>query len=174
MLVAVSLAACAGGPVAGERGKDTTAARPDKVSSTSDPETYIVERKSANGEEVFFIKQKPDVLPPTAQDRGEVVLDEKGCIRMKAPGQESDSLLVWPSDFEMSTEGGEIRILDGKGWVKARVGDEIRTGGGGISFLEANFDSARELGQHFGVPRECRRGGTYWVVGEWKVTRSRP
>lgn len=179
LLVVGSLVATAcGGVSASDRGEDAAAVRSEKTSSapdrttraSSDPESYVVERKSVRGEEVFFIKQRPGDLPASAAGGGELAVDKKGCLRMHNPGEGLGFLLVWPADFEMSTEGGEIRILNGKGLVMARVGDVIRIGGGGISAPEAGFENAEQLGRHFNVPKPCRRGA-YWVIGEWGSTR---
>ena len=161
LLLAFSLtiAACGAGPVAGERGKDTTVARPDKVSTASDPTSYVVKRRSVNGREVFLIKQQPGSLPAGITDGGRLIMDDKGCLRIKDKGDEGPGyLLVWPPHYSLSAEGGEIRILDGKGRVKARVGDEIKVSGAGL-------ESDKQLNQERDVPEECRRG-VHWIVGE--------
>lgn len=178
LLVVSSLTgvACGAGSVATGQGDDAvitpSTATAGRTSQTStDSEAYIVERKSVEDREVFFIKQRPGGLPASAAGGGELVIDENGCPRMRNAGDGPDYLLVWPANFEMSAEGGEVKLLGGEGKVMARVGDEIRIGGAGISASEASFESEEEMGRHFGVPEACRRGA-YWVVGEWVGTSS--
>ena len=134
---------------------------------SDDIRSYVFERRSVNGRELFFIKQKPGLLPLTALGGGKLVADGKGCFRLKTPGEKLGYLLIWPPSFRLDTDGGKARILNGKGRVVARPGDNLRIGGGGISGLSAGMTSNEALGRERNVPKECRRG-SHWIVGQWQ------
>lgn len=119
------------------------------VPATESKETFIVERESVNGREVIFIKQEPGGLPAGVSTIGELVVDGRGCLRVRTSEEAPDWLLWWPSEYTMSTEGGEVRILDGKGRIAARVGDVIE-----VSGAAASLDATEECGR-----------GPYWAVG---------
>jgi hypothetical protein len=66
---------------------------------------------------------------------------------------------MWPSDYELDTEGDNLQILDGEGKVVAQVGERVSMGGGEVGVQKDLVDArtAREL-------RERCPGGGYWVV----------
>ena len=134
------------------------------------PQSYVFKRSSVDGRELFFIKQKSDLLPMTAAGRGKLVVDRKGCFRMRTPGEKLGLLLIWPSRFQLETGGGSIRILNGRGQVVAKPGDNLRIGGGEVDAPSSGLTSNEALGRESNVPKECRRG-TYWVVGAWESPR---
>lgn len=121
--------------------------------------------------EVFFPKLKPsDGLPPSARISGELVLDEEGCLRIDEGGAAPATLPLWPSYFELSAEGDDIHVLDGRGDLVARVGGEIVTGGGEIQQGETTpretFQALRgAVGQNTARQLRERCPGPYWLVG---------
>lgn len=152
MLLIVSLIATACGAGSATKGSTTQDINTDPA--TEPEESYRVERESVRGQEVIFIKQRPEPpgsLSASAMGGGELVVDEEGCFRMISPGNEPGDMLIWPSDLEFSTDGSEVSILDDQGLVVARVGDKILVGGA-------------STGDERSVPEECRRG-PYWEVG---------
>ena len=170
LLLCVALSvACAGNPVAGDSkvSKTGLAARPDNASWASgftgadsgDAQAYVFQRRSVKGRELFFIKQKPGLLPMTALGGGKLVVDGRGCFRMRSPGQKLGLLLIWPAHFRLETGEGKVRILNGKGRVVAKPGDELRVGGGVTS--DVAFDWERN------VPKKCRRGA-HWPTIQWQ------
>lgn len=120
--------------------------------------------------EVFFPKLQPsDGLPPSARIRGELVLDEEGCLRIDGGADTPDTLPLWPSYFELSAEGDEIHILDGEGDFVARVGGRIVTGGGRIhqgGTQQEVFENLQRLvGETTARQLRERCPGPYWLVG---------
>ena len=95
-----------------------------------------------------------------AQIEGELVI-EHGCIRVeKIDGV--DLLLIWPPGFELSVDGGDVRISDDTG-TSLSVGEEVRIGGGGAPLALVQVLVEQPL------PNDCP--GPYWVVGEIPVPR---
>ncbi len=78
---------------------------------------------------------------------------------MKLSAEDPGYVPIWPSQYMLDTEGGEVQILAQKGRVVAQVGEEVAMGGGVVGLQEDLVDAhtAREL-------RERCRGGGYWVV----------
>lgn len=120
----------------------------------------------------FFPTQKRTEGPrltPEALAVGELVADDGGCLRFGS-GPYAGSLPIWPPGYALRAEGGDVRVVDGRGQVVARVGDEVRAGRGedpgssleGVGYLDER--SQREL------PRRCP--GPYFLVGQ--VLSSRP
>lgn len=98
------------------------------------------------------------------------MLDEEGCIRIDGGADTPDTLLLWPSYFKLSAEGGELRILDGDGDFVARVGGRIDTGGGEMQHGETTpretFQALRRgLGEDMARELRERCPGPYWLVG---------
>lgn len=91
-----------------------------------------------------------------ALTRGELVV-EKGCLRLRHEDG-SSRLPVWPPGWELSTEGREVRVLDGTGRVVAQVGDKVQMGGGEVP-------ARAEIRRKLSVPEGCP--GPIWIVGEW-------
>ena len=182
LLLCVALSvACAGNPAAEDSGKVSKtrlAARPDNASRASgftgadsgDAQAYVFQRRSVKGRELFFIKQKPGLLPMTALGGGKLVVDGRGCFRMRSPGQKLGLLLIWPAHFRLETGGGKVRILNGKGRVVAKPGDELRVGGGMMSGLGSGMTSDVAFDRERNVPKKCRRGA-HWILGQWQSPR---
>jgi hypothetical protein len=94
---------------------------------------------------------------PQARIIGKLVVGEGNCLRLE--GGPAEHLPIWPPGYSLNARGGEMRILDDKGQVVARVGDrviavggETTEGGGGPSYWEKR----RKLG----VPPGC--DGPLW------------
>ncbi len=101
---------------------------------------------------------------PTGLDSGVLSVDERGCLRMQSrvPGGPPFAP-VWPPGYSLDAAGdGPARILDGQGRAVARVGDEVRAGGGPASSLEAVVDADERRLR--GIRERCP--GTYFIVGE--------
>ncbi len=89
---------------------------------------------------------------------GMLVLEDK-CIRV-ARDDNGSFLLIFPPDFTMAAENGNVEILNQDGEIKAHLGDRVHIGGGGIgSFSQIDpYVQAQ-------VPSQC--DGPYWIVGDW-------
>lgn len=87
--------------------------------------------------EVFFPTLKPPYGAPDALGIGTLLVDGRGCLRLRAVGEESATPL-WPPGFQLGTEKGGIRVLDTRGRLRAKVGEKLVLGGGYIkrSILE--------------------------------------
>ena len=109
-----------------------------------------------SGFTIFFPQQESvegERVVMTALIFGELRLID-GCLRV---GSGAGHLLVWPPGFSLSTENDGIEILSGAGQVVARVGEEIRMGGGEVPFIDG---AART---RLKIPADCP--GRYWIVG---------
>lgn len=115
---------------------------------------------SENG--IFFPKQKsPRGAVMSTRGRGQLVLSDKGCLRLKTVEGRRGSLLIWPPDYSLNTQGNRVRILNKSGQVAAMVGDYVEVGGGGLSSLNVEMipeDLRQEL------PERC--SPPYHAVGE--------
>jgi len=66
---------------------------------------------------------------PTGMNGGELILDERGCLRVKITADDPGYVPVWPPDFDLDVGNGEVRVLDGGGRVVAEVGEKVVMGG---------------------------------------------
>jgi hypothetical protein len=78
---------------------------------------------------VFFAERRPGGEYMLSEIRGELVLDERGCLRVRHQGY--SPVIVWPSGFEAERSDGGVQILDREGKVVAKVGEVVYMGGGG-------------------------------------------
>lgn len=106
----------------------------------------------------FPVQSKPSEFSMTALLKGELVLDENGCIRVKHGND--NYLLVWPYGFSLRTEGGAIQIVDSTGKPVARVGDIIEAGGGEC------VKPCRNIAKYSAQLPSERCSGPYWIVGQ--------
>ena len=106
---------------------------------------------------VFVAERRPGGEYMLSEIRGELVLDERGCLRVRHRGV--SSVIVWPSGFEPERSDGGVRILDREGEVVAKVGEAVYMGGGGtpIRGSEAVDDGTRRE-----LLKRCP--GSYWVA----------
>jgi hypothetical protein len=115
---------------------------------------------------VFLVKPgKPQEGPdigPSAAIGGKLVVDEKGCLRLEGDGDPQGHLPVWPPGYSLSTEGGEMRVLDDQGRTVARIEREVYMGGGEIRKGESG-GGYEEKRSELGVPGKCR-GPLWWVA----------
>ncbi len=95
----------------------------------------------------------------TTMGSGQLILSDNGCLRLKAG--EYTSLLIWPPNYSLNTEGNHVRVINENGQVAAEVGDEIQVGGGELSSLqvEAIPESLRQQ-----LPERCPP--PYHAVGD--------
>lgn len=137
-----------------------------ETTESDSAQAYIVQRGSVGDKEVFFIKQRPGSLSAGVSVSGRLIVDQGGCLRLRTFNEQQppDYLLVWPPEYTLGAEDGEILILDGDGHLKARIGDKISVSGAGLSGATGNI-SDEQLGRERNVPKECRQGA-HWVVGE--------
>ena len=111
-------------------------------------------------EGVIFPRQEPVDAPREVMEAelvGELVLQD-GCLRIKSCPCVDSYTPVWPPEFNISLEDGGIVVVDGKGVIVGRVGEEIYMGGGTGS-ENALPGCVKET-----VAEKC--GGPYWIVGE--------
>lgn len=115
------------------------------------PEKRTTAVPSTAEDEVFFPRHEEGEVPATLAG-GRLALDDEGCIRLVTARNRSRATLIWPPTYAARAEAGEIRILDEGGRVVARVGDEVRIGGGFIGKMRAlegisgvNEQTKREL-----------------------------
>ena len=82
-----------------------------------------------------------------------------GCLRVSASDRDRGHLIIWQPDYFLNSNEGVIEILDRRGEAVARVGEEIRMGGGEVP-LTANLK--RQLREP--LPEQCE--GPYWLMGQ--------
>ena len=107
---------------------------------------------------------EPGGISLSALGGGKLVVKDR-CIYMAPNG--GGGLVVWPYGYSLRREDGEILVSNGRDEVVAKVGDEVRMGGGQITQQEAGAtpEAARrafeEKRRELGVPDRCR--GPLWV-----------
>lgn len=131
-------------------------------------ELVVVEGRSAKGIDICATPPVPGVAFPRQKPVegivremvslliGDLVLVD-GCLRVNSIYRDTSYLPVWPPEFTLGSQDGEIQVLDGAGQVVARVGQEVRMGGGGGSATSL-ADCVRQQ-----LPADCV--GPYWFVG---------
>ena len=85
------------------------------------------------------------------------VVELDGCIRVRSDAGSRGHLLVWQPDHRIQRNGERIEIVDGSGKVLARVGEQIRIGGGEMP------RAAVEKALKAPLPPACT--GPYWMAG---------
>ena len=81
---------------------------------------------------------------------GKLVMDKAGYLRI------GNALVLWPYGYSFSIEGKDIWILEYKGTKVARVGDEVKIGGG---FIPGDVVSMK-IGHP--LPADCE--GPFWLA----------
>lgn len=95
---------------------------------------------------------------PSALYRGGLEVDAGGCIRLAE--STGSTTVLWPKGFRARTVGGRIDILDERGVVVGRIGQEFRMGGGGVPSLHEGLGFTA-ADQELAVSR-CPGG--FWLV----------
>ena len=117
--------------------------------------------------EVYFLKQDGAVAVDQRANRfvGTLVLNGK-CLGVDDVVNLSNGsdvpgpvLLIWPGGFELMLEDGGIEIVNYRGHVAARLGDEVQ-----FRALELTYNQALEHGGLDEITPAC--GAPYWAVGE--------
>ena len=89
---------------------------------------------------------------------GELVVKD-GCLRVSAGYSDRGHLIIWQPDYFLNNNEGVVEILDRNGEAVARVGEEIRMGGGEVALTENLKRQLREP-----LPEQCE--GPYWLMGQ--------
>lgn len=101
----------------------------------------------------------PDDAAMGALERGELTLDDDGCVRVDA------QVMVWPADYEATVQrvgaSDQLKLYDPERNLVARGGDTIEVGGG-----------VGDVGEYAG--RQCApaSGDVFFVQSEVKVVQS--
>lgn len=110
---------------------------------------------------IFFPRQKKtegERAVMEALTRGTLVLTDN-CIRLERGESLANYLLIWPPDFDFTSENGTIKILNGENEIMASIGDRVEMGGGEIHLLSQLDKFIQEQ-----IPSQCP--GPYWIIGE--------
>ncbi len=162
--------ACGGGTATEEpsgggttRGSTTTLApSPTTGETTAASEADAISTSTSTDSGLFFPEHEAGPVPSSV-GRGKLMVDQAGCIRLETGAYDTAATIIWPPDYALETEGGEILILDKEGQVVTQVGDQLTIGGGGIG------DSLEGVS---GVDERTRRElhercpGSYFYAGE--------
>lgn len=108
-----------------ERSEANEASEVTEMSSTSTPAQTD---EAAEVGDVFFPQLQRPTDTPEMMIIGKLTLDSKGCLRVTGEGDDA-AAPIWPPGFELSTEGGQIEILDRQGRPRAKVGERVLIGG---------------------------------------------
>jgi hypothetical protein len=127
------------------------------------PDTDVSPTPLPPGINVFFPQPAP-TLGPGGSGQALIIgtlVNDNGCLRVQSQGDDG-SLVVWSRDVTLhaSHDVIEVHTLDGK--VVARVGEQVRFGGGGISAAEGGSLPEDLLLEPWA--QACP--GPYWFVGE--------
>ena len=128
-----------------------------------DSELFSLDVISTTERSLLFLRKKP-VLDEWAEEGaplvGKLVLYEhQRCLRIE---RQSESYVpLWPPEYEVRVEKGEVEVVDGSGQVIARAGEEVRLEGGKIP-VSWGLEQYRRL--YHELPGDCN--GPYWIVGE--------
>jgi hypothetical protein len=95
----------------------------------------------------------------TGDTHGEIV-EVDGCLRLIASSSNTSYLLVWPPDYELESDGRDIRIRVGIGQIVARVGEEVHMGGGGGRSIVGAAGVSDKLIKEI---EESDCPGPYWI-----------
>ena len=164
MVASALVAGCAPGP--GVASGSSDAPPPDRADpspserTVHDPPARPPQKQAG----LFFPQLRPASAFPQALGSGRLVVRDR-CIHMAPDG--GGGLVVWPHGYSLRREGDEILVLNGRDEVVAKVGEEVRMGGGQITQEEAGPmpEAARrtfeEKRRQLGVPDGCR--GPLWV-----------
>ncbi|MBZ5712903.1 hypothetical protein [Nannocystis pusilla] len=87
------------------------------------------------------------------------LIEQSGCLRVSPDGQQPGHLLIWQPGYTARRAGDRVEIVDGTGKVVARVGEPLRTGGGGVPMSDA-------LRQQLKAPLDAACVGPYWLMGQ--------
>jgi len=104
---------------------------------------------------LFPVQKRSGLGQMDALLEGKLELDN-GYLRVKY--FDDNYLLIWPHGFSLHIEGKEIHVIDSDGQLVARVGDQIKVGGG-----EA---PAEKVEEYTGKSLPDNRTGPYWIVSE--------
>ena len=74
----------------------------------------------------------PGSFSMLAEIQGELITDERGCLRIRAPGLPAagGAQVAWPRGYSARRTGLGVELLDASGSVVARAGQFIATAGG--------------------------------------------
>jgi heat shock protein HslJ len=99
----------------------------------------------------------PDVVVTrmTALRIGSLTLVD-GCLRLS--DGEASHVVVWPPDFEVTTEGDVMWVYYDEHEVEIRLGQAVSAMGGEVKSIEAFDERTRQR-----VPTGCE--GPYWLMG---------
>ena len=89
--------------------------------------------------------------------RGKLVLDDRGCLLVRAYG--STYVVVWPAGYKPEMADGEVRVLTGEGDIVARVGHRVYMGGG-----ETPLGDNKAVDERTEQELRKRCPGSYWVA----------
>lgn len=100
-------------------------------------------------------------LPRMTSEIDGTLGEVNGCLRLNSSGDGTSYLIIWPPQYLLAVENGQIQIRDETGQVLALVGQEIHRGGGIGDTLENNIYVPERLIQE--ILPECP--GPYWIGG---------
>ena len=80
------------------------------------------------------------------------------CLRLKVNESDISYMLIWPPDFSLKDENGNVNILNENNKIVASIGDQVQMSGGEIKLLILLDKSIQEQ-----VPSQCIE--PFWLMG---------
>ena len=117
--------------------------------------------------EVYFPRQDGTVMADQEIERfeGKLALDGKCLIVNSALRVRDralmpvDPLIIWPSNFLLGLDDGDVRVLDATGRVVAHIGGEVQ-----FSAFDLTYEQAMDHGGLEDISPAC--AGPYWALGD--------
>ncbi len=133
-----------------------TTTNPLLEEGTHDPPARVPQKQAG----LFFPQlPQPTGMGTTGLGLGELFVKDR-CLYMGT--RRHADVVVWPYGYSLDRKGAEIRVLDEQGRVVARVGEQVKMGGGEITQAEAGptpgaaRQQFEEKRGELGVPDRCR------------------
>ena len=128
-----------------------------------DSDLFALDMVSTTQQKVFFPRYKP-ALDRQIVDAGSmngklVAYDYYRCLHLQTDWGPGPVTLLWPSDWSVRANDGEVMVVDATGQAVARLGDEISLRGRAIPH-SMDFAAYRQLVDK--LPGDCV--GASWLV----------
>ena len=128
-----------------------------------DSDLFALDVVSDTARTVLFLRYKPaldeQVTEAVAISGKLVAYDYNRCLHLQTDWGPGDVTLLWPSDWSVRVADDTIMVVDKRGQVVARMGDEVRLPGRAIPH-SADVAIYRQLIEE--LPGDCI--GASWLV----------
>ena len=128
-----------------------------------DTDLFALDMVSTTQQKVFFPRYKSaldrQIVDASSMDGKLVAYDYYRCLHLQTDWGPGPVTLLWPPDWSVRANDGEVMVVDGMGQAVARLGDEISLRGRAIPH-SMDFAAYRQLVDE--LPGDCV--GASWLV----------